>query len=88
MASGSNTRTARHRGHCFPSRPLTPRAAIQASRLPGGPREAQRRADYSKAMPCGTHPLATEPGAPVRFTLLVISWLSTVPGIRTLISTV
>jgi hypothetical protein len=38
-------------------------------RFPGGHRKAQRRADYSKAMPCGTHPLATEPGAPVRFTL-------------------
>ena len=27
-----------------------------------------RRADYSKATPCGAHPLATEPGTPVRFT--------------------
>jgi hypothetical protein len=31
MASGSNARTARHRGRCFPSRPLTSRAAIHAS---------------------------------------------------------
>lgn len=28
----------------------------------------RRKADYSKAMPLDTHPLATEPGAPVRFT--------------------
>jgi len=30
VASGSNARTAHHRGRCFPSRPLTSRAATHA----------------------------------------------------------
>ena len=36
MASGSNARTARRRGRCFPSRPLTSRAAIQEYLAPSG----------------------------------------------------
>lgn len=53
-----------------------PHPATRAIRFPDEARTParfilqERKADYSKAMPRDTHPLATEPGAPARFTFL------------------
>jgi hypothetical protein len=54
-------------------RTRTPALARPAGFKPGATARRlhlpERRADYSKATPCDAHPLATEPGSPVRFTL-------------------
>jgi hypothetical protein len=63
----------------FPVPPgFRPEAAAWRLRLP------RRRADYSKATPFDAHPLATEPGTPVRFTLPACGCVRTDPGTRTL----
>lgn len=58
MVQESNLRRAPHPGHRFPAGHLPPRSTI-----PCGGRAIR------KPMPLASHPLATEPGTPVRFTL-------------------
>jgi hypothetical protein len=84
MASGSNARTARHRGRCFPSRPLTSRAAIQEYLAPSGraPESAAESGLFeSHALRHASASNGARRACPVhspRFKL------RTVPGIRTL----
>lgn len=52
----------------LPARGADP-TAFQAAPAPGRFILQERRADDLNATPCGAHPLATEPGSPVRFTL-------------------